>query len=76
MVDINSKTNLTKLVSLVLSFNSNDLRENLISAANYAYRGFIFTAINNKTNYIATAILEEKKLMANFAWEITKLFRE
>lgn len=40
----------------------------------HAYKEFIATAINNKASYIMMAIVKKKKLIANFAWKITKLF--
>ena len=31
--------------------------------------------VNNKTSYIAAVVMEENKLIANFAWETTDLLR-
>ncbi len=36
---------------------------------------FVATVINNETNYATAAVVEEKEITANFAWETTKLFR-
>lgn len=72
VVDINTNFNPSKLV--ILPFTSPSLSWDTIpSLITRAYNKFVFIVKNNKANYFAMALVEEKQLTTNFALETLEL---
>ncbi len=64
----NASTSLPPLSSI-------GLRESTSSPTIRAYNDFVTICINIEANYVATSVVEEKKLMADLAWETMELLQ-
>lgn len=48
-------------------------RESIPSPTIHVCNSFVTICTNNKANYITTSVVEEKKLIADLAWETIEL---